>query len=152
MKHEDLDQLAAVYVRALESEPDEKWTENAAYALLADWYKRQPDLAFAAECDDKLVGAFVVGIRPWWDGNHLVDGELFVDLDYQNKGIATSLIDHVILTAVEKYAPLVWDTYTFRGQQFPLEWYKRLGFREIEEWVMIRADVAQLLTNLQKRS
>lgn len=83
MRNEDLQQLAAIYVRSYVSEMHEKWTEKAAYALLLDWFKRQPDLAFAAEFDHRLVGAFVVGIRPWWDGNHLVDGELFVDPAYQ---------------------------------------------------------------------
>jgi len=149
MRNEDLHHLAAIYVRAFANpEMNEKWTEQAAYALLSDWLRRQPDLAFAAESDNRLVGAFVVGIRPWWDGNHLVDGELFVNLEDQGRGIARSLIHKVVLTAVEKYAPVVWESYTFRGQVFPLEWYKRLGFQEIEEWVMIRADVAKLLANL----
>ena len=148
MKNEDLASLAAVYVRAFASEINEKWTEERAYALLADWFRRQPDLAFAAESGGKLVGGFVVGIRPWWDGNHLVDGELFVDLEHQGTGIAGRLIRQTLVTAVEKYAPVIWETYTFRGQAFPMDWYKRLGFHEIEEWVMIRADVKQVLASL----
>lgn len=148
MKKEDLHELAAVYVGALDhSNTNEKWTEQSAYALLLDWFKRQPDLAYVAELDQKLVAAFVVGVRPWWDGNHLVDGELFVDFEYQGRGIARELIGRTLSAAVEKYAPVTWESYTFRGQDFPLTWYKRLGFREIEEWIMIRADVAQLLKN-----
>ncbi|MBY0358762.1 MAG: GNAT family N-acetyltransferase [Candidatus Obscuribacterales bacterium] len=150
MKKQDLYELAAVYVQALDhANTNEKWTEQSAYALLSDWFKRQPDLAFVAELDHKLVGAFIVGVRPWWDGNHLVDGELFVDHKYQGRGIARELIRQTLITAIEKYAPVSWESYTFRAQEFPLTWYKRMGFKEIEEWIMIRADVAELMINLQ---
>ncbi len=147
--NDDLQQLAVVYMRVFEDpELNEHWTEESAHALLADWYKRQPDLALAAACDDRLVGGFVVGIRPWWDGNHLVDGELFVDPEYQGRGIGRELVRQTLKTAVQRYSPVVWESYTFHGQEFPLSWYKRLGFREIQEWVMIRADVAELITRL----
>lgn len=149
MTADDLPALAAMYVRSF-ADPalGEHWTEPAAQALLANWYARQPDLAFVAADDSKLLGAFVVGVRPWWDGNHLVDGELFVDSDSQGKGVASDLIREVLLQAKAKYAPVVWESYTFKGQDFPLNWYKRMGFREIDEWVMIRADVADVLHKL----
>lgn len=150
MTADDLPALAAMYVRSF-ADPalGEHWTEPAAHALLANWYARQPDLAFVAAEDSKLLGAFVVGVRPWWDGNHLVDGELFVDADSQGKGVAKDLIREVLLQAKAKYAPVVWESYTFKGQDFPLNWYKRMGFREIDEWVMIRADVADVLNKLE---
>ena len=77
-----------------------------------------------------------------------MDGELFVDDDSQGKGVASDLIREVLLQAKAKYAPVVWESYTFKGQDFPLNWYKRMGFREIDEWVMIRADVADVLNKL----
>lgn len=149
MTADDLPALAAMYVKSF-ADPalGEHWTEPAAQALLANWYNRQPDLAFVAADDSKLLGAFVVGVRPWWDGNHLVDGELFVDVDSQGKGVASDLLREVLLHAKAKYAPVVWESYTFKGQDFPLNWYKRIGFREIDEWVMIRADVADVLNKL----
>src|SRR5437868_7079438 len=143
----DMDKLAAIYVRALENS-DERWTDTTAHALLSNWFARQPDLAFAASCGITLVGALFLGVRPWWDGNHVVDGELFVDPKYQRQGIAQELIRTGLRTAQQKYAPVLWETYTFRNQGFPLTWYKRLGFEEIEEWVMIRADVAKVLDTL----
>ncbi|MBI4176413.1 MAG: hypothetical protein HY518_04355 [Candidatus Aenigmarchaeota archaeon] len=39
------------------------------------------DLQIVAEYNGKPVGAFVAGIKPWWDGNHLADGEIFVHPD-----------------------------------------------------------------------
>lgn len=149
MQQGDLRPLAAVYVRAFQ-DPQlmEKWTEDTAFLLLADWFRRQPDLAFVAVAGDELVGAFISGIRPWWDGYHLVDGELFVDAAHQSKGIGSELIRRVVVTAKEKYNPVLWETYTFRSTDFPMTWYKRLGFREIEEWAMIRADIATVLNGL----
>lgn len=151
MKEEDLRPLAAVYVRAFQDpQVMEKWTEETAYLLLADWFKRQPDLAVVAVDGGELVGAFVSGVRPWWDGYHLVDGELFVDIAHQGKGVGSELIRQVVVTAKEKYNAKLWETYTFRGTDFPMAWYKQLGFREIEEWTMIRADVDAVLEALSK--
>lgn len=146
----DLDVLASIYLNALQENPDENWTPAAARALLADWFRRQPDLFFTGYVDGRIAGAFVVGVRPWWDGNHLVDGELFVDPKFQNQGVAGQLVRHTLIVAQEKYRPLKnWDTYTFRNDEFPLTWYRRLGFAEISEWVMIRADINAVLENLQ---
>jgi ribosomal protein S18 acetylase RimI-like enzyme len=141
----DVPELASGYVQAFGS-ADEPWTDATAHALLANWLHRQPDLAFTAEADGKLVGALMIGIRPWCDGNHLVDGELFVIPECQKNGIASDLLREALAVAVAKYNPVVWETYTFRAQKFPFEWYQKLGFREIEEWMMIRADVSHLLS------
>jgi hypothetical protein len=123
MIDQDLRELSSIYIRAFEDpELKEEWTEESAYALLCDWYKRQPDLAFSAQWENKLVGAFIIGVRPWWDGNHLVDGELFVAPEAQ---MGRELVRQVLLTAKQKYAPVTWETYTFRGQEFPLGWIKK---------------------------
>lgn len=151
---DQLDELGAVYLRALADNPDEHWQLAQARALLADWWHRQSDLFMSARNEHGvLVGGFVVGVRPWWDGNHLVDGELFVDPQFQQEGVAKQLILAVLEKAKKRYAPLLnWDTYTFRNEGFPLNWYRRLGFTEIEEWVMIRADVDAVVANLSQQS
>lgn len=97
----------------------------------------------------RLVGGFVVAIKPWWDGNHLIDGELFVDPDYQRREIAKELFRKVLQAAKAEYAPVFWETWTFRNQEFPLTWYKRIGFDEIEEWIMLRAPVERVLSECQ---
>lgn len=146
---DQLPELASIYVRSLEFNADEHWTDKSALRLLSDWHRRQPELFFTASADAQIMGGFVVGVRPWWDGNHLVDGELFVDPRYQKRGVAGALLRHTLQVAQAKYSPLLtWDTYTFRNDDFPLTWYKRIGFAEIEEWVMIRAQVTNVLTKL----
>ena len=147
MESGDLRELSAVYVHSFYS-AEEPWTEETASALLTDWFKRQPDLSFVAVTDAKIVGALLVGIRPWCDGNHLVDGEIFVLPEYQKMGIAGKLMRTTLEKAIANYNPVVWETYTFRARAFPYDWYQKLGFKEIEEWMMIRAEIADLATAL----
>jgi GNAT superfamily N-acetyltransferase len=151
IENKDLDKLAEIYNKIYSPEVfdiGEKWTKDSAYTMLKYWLKREPDLAFLAEYDKKIVGAFFVGVKPWWDGNHLVDGEIFVHPDYQKKGIGTKLSKFMFEYAIKKYNVVRWDTYTFKDK-YPLDWYKSLGFEEIQEWAMISADIKEVLKKLK---
>ncbi|KKS14010.1 MAG: GCN5-related N-acetyltransferase [Candidatus Daviesbacteria bacterium GW2011_GWB1_41_5] len=146
-----LDVLADVYVKAYASvDVGEKWDQESAHKLLQYWLKRQPDLFFLAETDSKIVGGFVAGIKPWWDGNHLVDGEIFVDPGYQGKGVGSELSKVMFGTAMEKYGARIWDAFTFRKPDFPKGWYQKLGFKEVKEWMMISGDLENALEILGK--
>ncbi len=153
MQESDLNTLARIYCEVYRVfDVGEQWDEASAYKLLDYWLHKQPDLAFVAEVDAKPVGAFIAGIKPWWDGNHLVDGELFVQPEYQSKGVGTQLSRTMFQTAVEKYQATVWDTYTFAKYDFPLTWYKSLGFEPNEDWLMISGDLKQALKRIELRS
>ncbi len=146
----DLDKLAEVYAEVYRVfDVGEQWTTKSSRNLLDYWLKRQPDLCFLAESQKEIVGAFVAGIKPWWDGNHLVDGEIFVHPDHQGKGVGNVLSRHMYETAIEKYDATTFDTYTFRMTDFPLSWYKSLGFEEINEWTMISVNLEKALSNLK---
>ena len=149
IREKDLDKLAEIYTETYRIfDVGEEWTKKSSYDLLDYWLKRQPDLCFLAEYQGEMVGAFVAGIKPWWDGNHLVDGEIFVNPEHQRKGIGTELSRHLLRTAIDKYGVVAFDTYTFRLTDFPFRWYKSLGFEEINEWVMISADPQKVLERL----
>ena len=148
----DLDELAQIYTQTYTFfDVGERWTKETSYDMLRYWLKRQPDLCFLAERDIKMVGAFFVGVKPWWDGNHLVDGEIFVHPDYQKQQVGTGLLKHVFEVALKKYDIVRWDTYTVKDK-YPLEWYKSLGFSEIQEWVMISGDPKQALEKLKAKT
>ena len=153
MKKTDLDNLSRMYVKVYTAfNVGESWNSASAKKLLVDWLSRQPDLSFVAEVDGKLAGAFVAGIRPWWDGNHLVDGEVFVDPDCQKSGIGTELSKALYKKALKKYDVVAFDTYTFKKSKFPLSWYiKSQGFKVNEDWVMIAGNVKLALAKLQKK-
>lgn len=152
MQNSDLDSLSETYVEVYRVfDVGERWTKESAHKLLKYWLYRQPDLAFVAEYEDKIVGAFVAGIKPWWDGNHLVDGEIFVHPEYQKHRVGSELSKAMFRTAIEKYDAIVWDTYTFKGVDHPLSWYKSLGFEEIQEWTMISGNLKKALKILENR-
>jgi len=146
----DIPLLADIYTRAYAIYRKwERWNKKAAHDLLEYWINRQPDLAFVVEYDGKIVGAFVAGIKPWWDGNHLVDGEIFVDPNYQKKGFGTSLLKFALERAVEKYNVKIWEAITFKKTDFPLNWFKKFGFKEITEWAIMSCDVNKVLKKMQ---
>ena len=151
MKEEDLLIISELYVRAYKIYSQwEHWNSEAARQLFEHWLKRQPDMSFVAEYDDKVVGAFVGGIKPWWDGNHLVDWELVVDPEYQKKGIGKLLLKVALEKAVEKHNATLCEAVTFKKTKFPLSWYKRIEFNEIKEWTMIGGDIKEVLKKLKK--
>ncbi len=152
MQKEDLSRLAEIYVEVYKQfDVGEHWTLNTAKRLLSYWLEKQPDLALVAEYDGQVVGAFVVGIKPWWDGNHLVDGEIFVHPKYQKEGIGTELSKVLYKKALEKYKVTSFDAYTFKKTKFPLNWYNSQGFTVNEDWVMISGNVKSVLSKLQKK-
>ena len=128
---EDIKILGEIYSRVYEVfDIGEKWTPNTASKLIEYWFKKQPDLAFLAEYKGKVVGGFLSGIKPWWDGNHLFDGEIFVHPNFQNKKIGKTLFRKLLNEAIAKYDAKIFDAFTFNGSEFPLNWYKRIGFKK----------------------
>ena len=92
VKIEDLNALASIY-KELYDDADigEYWTIENAKKLLEYWYDKQGDLFFVAEEDGKAVGAVMSGVKPWFDGNRLVDTEIFVSKQYQKRHIGKEL-------------------------------------------------------------
>lgn len=145
----DLDKLAKLYCKVYDRiDVGEKWEYTSAHKLLSYWLERQPDLCFLAEYDKVIVGGFVSGVKPWWDGNHLFDGEVFVDPDHQKKGIGTELSKVMYKTAVEKYGATHFDAFTFSDREHPLSWYKKQGFNEVKNWTIISGDLRKVLKKL----
>ncbi len=150
IKEDDFNNLAKIYKNAYNciKELGENWTQETARQFIVHFYKRQPDLFFLAEKKGSVVGAIVAGIQPWWDGNHLVEGEIFIDPQFQHKGIGKKLLKHLFLHARNKYGAVSWDTFTHKVNNHPLEWYKKLGFVEIPQWTTISGDIATVLERL----
>lgn len=150
INEEDLNILARIYSEVYQVfDTGEKWTAESAKEMLKYWFDKQPDLAFLAEYDNKIVGGFLSGIKPWWDGVHLFDGELFVHPDFWNKKIGKALLKRMLIEASEKYGAKTFDAFTYNGSEFPLSWYKKIGFNIIEEWTMFSGDIKEVLDNLK---
>ncbi len=151
MHAKDISELSKIYVRVYtDFDVGECWDIESAKKLMKYWYQRQPDLCLVAELDNKLVGCFMAGIKPWWDGNHLVDGELFVDPTYQKHGIGTQLSVAIYKAALKKYNVISFDATTFKRTKFPLSWYKSQGYEVNKEWVLISGEVKKALKTLSR--
>ncbi len=149
MKKEDLATLGEVFTAVYTAfDIGERWEKDSATRLIEYWFRKQPDLAFVAEYNGQIVGAFLSAIKPWWDGNHLFDGEVFVHPDFQNKKIGGALLKRMLIESVEKYDAKVFDAFTFNGTEYPLKWYKKIGFHEVKEWTMFSGNIQEVLKGL----
>ena len=103
-KKEDIKYLAPIY-KELYDDADigENWSIEKCEELLNYWYKQQGDLLFVDIEDGKPVGAVVSGIKSWFDGLRLVDGEIFVDKKYQQNHIGKALMIEHLKQAKIKY-------------------------------------------------
>ncbi|MEK7102746.1 MAG: GNAT family N-acetyltransferase [Patescibacteria group bacterium] len=148
-KKEDLPILAAIYTKVYDVvRIGEKWTAKAAENMLESYLHKQPDLAFLAEWEGTIVGGFFSGIKPLYDGNHLFDGDAFIHPDYQHKGIGKALFKRMFKEALEKYNAKTFSAFTYNGSDFPMNWYKKLGFREITKWTIFSGDIPGALKKL----
>jgi predicted N-acetyltransferase YhbS len=114
MKKKDIEEISILYANVYDSvDIGEKRTKETASNLMNYRLSRQPDLCFIATIDEKIVGGFIAGIKPWWDGNHLVDGEVFVDYAYHKQKIGSKLSKVIYQTALDKYSITSIDLVTF---------------------------------------
>jgi GNAT superfamily N-acetyltransferase len=142
----DLNALGAAYVEAFRSvDPTEEWTSEQAIALLNFLLSAQPDLAFLVECDGKIGGGILGIVKPWWDGNHLVETELFLIPEFQSKGVGSRLFRHYLREATRVYDATIIESLTFKDLKFPLSWYVKLGFEVKSDWAVMFGKVRNLL-------
>lgn len=70
---------------------EEKWSKESEIQLFKYFHNQAPDLFFIAYDKETPVDVIMTCLKPWWDGMHLEDGEVFVYKEYQQKGIAKML-------------------------------------------------------------
>lgn len=144
-----LSKLYADFYNELD-ELGERWTLDAARKFISHFYARQPDLCFVAEKDDQIIGAVMAAIQPWWDGNHLVEGELLVHSNFKHySGYATGLLEKILTVAEQKYQAVTWDTIVPAVIGHPFRHYEQLGFYETPVWKAVAGDVSSILRQIE---
>ena len=150
LREEEIPGIARVYIDAFKSSNlDEKWTQASAEGLMRYWFTSQPDLFFLATQGEKIAGGIVGGIKPWWDGPHLTDAELFIDPKFQNQKIGKQLVKTLLKTAVEKYQIVEFESVADGKSEFPLEWYERIGIKRTN-LAHIAGNPTEILKNLKQ--
>jgi GNAT superfamily N-acetyltransferase len=126
-KQEDLPELSKIYVRAYDRpEFGETWSVNDAEALLQFYFDLPTFLGITAVSEEKVVGAFFSFVKPWYDGNHLGEGELLVDPEQQNKKIGTQLMKEMMKLAQENGCVV----HELIAYDKVAEWYKKIGMED----------------------
>jgi len=150
INEEDLPQVSSIYAEAFNgADVGEKWIQEKAEKFMKYWFERQSDLFFVATYEGQIVGGIVADILPWWDGPHLVDGELFVRPELQKQGIGQRLFETLLEEAIKKYQIVEIDGLAYKQHKFPLEWYKKIGFKETD-LIHIYGNPQEVLENLKK--
>ena len=91
----------------------------------------------------------VAGIKSWFDGMRLVDGELFVSKKYQGKHIGRELLFEHLKQAKLKYNAKTMEFHTYGDEDgFPQNWYTRIGFRKDNELIIMNGNVEDVLKTL----
>lgn len=86
------------------------------------------------------------------DGNRLIETEIFVANDYQKQGIASRLFHEHFKLAMEKYDAKVMEAHTYQEENgYPLNWYKKQGYKVIDEWYVINGDIKEAYEYFDKK-
>lgn len=146
----DIEELAQIYKELYDNaDIGENWTIEKAYDLLIYWYEKQKDLFFVDIEDNIPVGAIVSGIKTWFDGLRLVDTEIFVLNKCQKKHIGMNLMIAHLKEAKIKYNVTMIEFHTYgKENEFPQNWYSRIGFEKDEELIIMHANVENVLNKL----
>ena len=150
VEEKDIKELASIYKDLYDDvNIGEFWSIESAEKLLRYWYEKQGDLFFVAEEDGKAVGAVMSGVKPWFDGNRLVDTEIFVSKPYQERHIGKELYKRHLAVAQSIYQAKVIEFHTYGDEsEFPQNWYNRIGFKKDKELIIMNADIEKVLNHL----
>lgn len=151
-KKDDLKPLAKIYKDLYcSSILNENWTEETAYKLLDFFYTIQSDIFIVAEENEKVVGAVTSLVKPWHDGNRLIETEIFVDRGYQHKGIGSKLFQEHFKIAMEKHNAKIIEAHTYQEEDgYPLNWYKKQGYEIIDDWYVINGNIKDAYNYFEK--
>lgn len=149
-KEQDIDTIAEFYADYYSNSVlQEKWTKESAAKLFRYFYNQNKELFFIAYDNDKPIGIITSVLKPWWDGNHLEDGEIFVIPEYRQKGVAKLLLKALFECAVDKYKATTLEAHTYEDENgFPYCWYKRLGFETINDWKIISGNIKEIMKKI----
>lgn len=146
IKLEDIEKVAEIYKLAFNKATSESWTDESARKFINYWFQKQPDLFFITEANEEIVGGIVAGVKPYYDGNNLVDIELFVHPKFQGRKIAKMLLKELIEKAIEEYHITVVSGITYKTE-FPLNWYRKIGLKK-NDLVYLEGIPKEILSNL----
>ncbi len=129
IKKYQLKELGSVYAECFNlADIGEHWSDKAATDFLTYLWKIQPDMFYIASSEGKIIAGIAGIIKPWCDGNHIHEIELFVHPEHQKRGVASELTKLLVQKALTTHSIVEFEGIADgKLHSFPLSWYKRLG-------------------------
>ncbi|MBO5033577.1 MAG: GNAT family N-acetyltransferase [Lachnospiraceae bacterium] len=151
MDYESVDELADLYVKIYkETNPKEKWNNLSAKRFILYFYNLCPDLFFVAKLNGKIIAGVWGPVKPWWDGNKVYDLEIFVDNEYQGKGVSKLILFHYLEIAIKKYNVNSIEAITFNDREFPLSYYKKIALDKDQQLVLLEGKAQEIILKLKE--
>ena len=152
VKLEDIEELAIIYKDLYDNICiGECWSTESATKLFKFYVEKQEDLFLVAEENEKVIGAVMSEVKPWFDGNRLTNTEIFVSRNYQRRGIASKLYREQWEKAKKLYNCQMIEICTFgKKEEFPQLWYRKIGFETNQELIIMNGNIEKVLKNLKE--
>lgn len=143
-----VDSVSEIYCESFRNAySSEPWTVENAKKFVIFMYKTQPDMFFVAKYENQIAGGAWGMIKPYVKGNCICETELFVAEKYQKRGVSKLLLKKLAEEALEKHKIYLFLGIADRDKDFPMSYYKKLGFDD-DEWTSIWVSPQELLKNL----
>jgi aminoglycoside 6'-N-acetyltransferase I len=93
-----------------------RWDNQVAQIYLTDFYQHKKFVGYVIEEEGRIIGALFAHEKVWWNNSEVFIEEMFINPEYQRKGLGTELLSEVekyvrmnnlagITLSTNKYAP-----------------------------------------------
>ena len=90
---DDIDKVISIYMNYFNNIEGDSWTKETVRKRLSQIINREDYFGLAILMEDKIVGFVLGGFEQFFDGKifHII--EIFIDYNYQNKGLGQTLME-----------------------------------------------------------
>lgn len=141
LEDSDLDQVAELFKKTFEREPwNDNWSDSAQLSeYLKELTHGYHALNFGLISDGKLCAVSIGQIKHWWQGTEYYLDELFVDPDYQGRGIGSHFLE--MIEAESKKRGLSGIFLQTDNDKPAYGFYVRRGFKELPTHVSFYKEI-----------
>lgn len=149
----DLPALADIYVKVYRAfDVGETWTQKSALQMLKNLEEGAHPVSVLAEVDGKIVGGAFADVKSW-EGKRVMEAkEIFVDPEYQKRGIGTELAKERLHRAEVWHGVSEAELVTFADKGHARSWHEKMGYKPTEGLQMMHGKVKDIKEKLTMAS
>lgn len=111
------------------------------------FYSHQYDLFICAYNDDIAIGAVMSTLKPYYDGMHLIQTEVFVSSDYEEQNIKEKLLEMHLKLASTKYHVSHICTIIDNNS---LDWFNKIGLEPNSNLSVLQGSLENCLQKIRE--